>query len=263
MNIEKLLTIFLVGMAAQLVDGTLGMGYGVTSSTLLISLGIYPALVSASVHMAEVVTSLVSGAAHLRLGNTHRDLWVPLALAGMVGGVFGAVGLVTLPLQPIRIIVGVVLLAMGAVIVYRFIGRRSRSLESVERLYRAENSYSRYKLVGLGLFAACIDALGGGGWGPICTPSLVVTGSNPRSAVGSVNLAEFFVTVAITITFIILVGFEAFRWDIVLVLILAGLVSAPLSAWLCRRMPQQWLGILIGLLIIILSVRTIVLALVS
>ena len=244
---------FLVGVVAQLVDGTLGMGYGVTSSTLLLSLGLYPVMVSASVHTAEVATSFISGLAHWRMGNVRRGLWLPLALSGTVGGVLGALGVVTIPVALVTIAVSLVLFSMGAVMVYRFITRNGHA---VNGLYRTVNSYSRYKLYALGFFAAFIDALGGGGWGPICTPSLIITGSEPGKVVGSVNLAEFFVTVAITLTFIILVGPEQFRWDIVLLLMGAGFISAPLAAWLCTRLPHRVLGILVGLLIMLLSVRS-------
>ncbi len=249
--------LFVIGVVAQLVDGTLGMGYGVTSSTLLISMGIYPAIASASVHTAEVLVSLFSGISHLRLGNVRRDLLLPLAGLGVIGGIIGAAGLVKLPTGPVRLVVGSVLLTMGAVIIYRSLtqGRRANGRP------RAARSYSRYKLAGLGFFAALIDAMGGGGWGPICTPSLIITGSNPSEAVGSVNLAEFFVTAAISLTFIALIGPENFRWDIVLTLMAAGFISAPFSARLCRLLSARALGILIGLLIILLSARTIILTL--
>jgi hypothetical protein len=257
MDIGDLILLFTIGMIAQLVDGTLGMGYGVTSSTLLISMGVYPAIASASVHTAEVVVSLASGVSHLRLGNVRRDLLLPLAGLGVIGGILGAWGLVDLPGTPVRLIVGLVLLAMGGVIFYRFAIRGDGAGDDPP----VSRPYSPHKLAGLGFFAAFIDAIGGGGWGPICTPSLIITGSNPREAVGSVNLAEFFVTVAITLTFMVLIGLESFRWDIVLALVLAGLVTAPLAAWLCHRLPRRVLGILVGLLVIILSLRTIALTL--
>lgn len=259
MNIEYLILIFLLGMAAQLVDGTLGMGYGVTSATLLISIGIHPAIASASVHAAEVVISFFSGVSHWRMGNVRRSLWLPLASLGIIGGALGAYGVVSLPVVPVRVVVGIVLLLMGGLIIYRFAARDGSILiNPITRRPRAPG-----RLAGLGFFAAFIDALGGGGWGPICTPSLLISGEEPRYVIGSVNLAEFFVTVATTLTFIILLGVEQFRWDIVAILLLSGMISAPLAAWLCTRIPRRVLGILIGLLIVLLSTRTVVSALVG
>lgn len=249
--LPSFLVLLAAGFFAQFVGGTLGMGYGVTSATLLISLGVYPAMASASVHTAEVFVSLVSGVSHFKLGNVRKDIFLPLALLGMVGGVFGAYGLVNLPTKPIRLVVGCVLLAMGSVILYRF------SFKPKENPSAPDRHHSYRKLAFLGFFAALIDAIGGGGWGPICTPSLIITGSNPRQVVGSVNFAEFFVTVAITITFIWLIGFKDFRWDIVAALLVAGLIAAPIAAFTCKKLPHPILGLLIGIAVIVLSVRMI------
>jgi uncharacterized membrane protein YfcA len=253
MHTERLLMMLLVGLAAQLVDGTIGMGYGVTSATLLLSVGLAPPLVSASVHTAELFVSAVSGASHLKLGNVRRDLTPPLAIAGVAGGILGSVGLVQLPVRPVRLVVGFALAAMGAVIVYRF-GSRDGHDFGVENGRR----YRRRHLAGLGFLAGAVDALAGGGWGPICTPSLVITGTRPSEAVGSVNLAEFFVTLATSLTLIALIGISRFQWDIVGALIVAGVVAAPVAAWLCRKLPHRVLGIAVGCVVLALSVRMIV-----
>lgn len=257
MDIQQVVLIFLMGLTAQLIDGTLGMGYGVTSATLLIAIGIHPAIASASIHTAEVVISFFSGVSHWRLGNVRRGLWLPLASLGVIGGILGAFGVVSLPVIPVRMVVGIVLLSMGGLIVYRFVLRDG----SVIMNRTTQRPRAPGRLAILGFFAGFIDALGGGGWGPICTPSLIISGEEPRHVVGSVNLAEFFVTLATTATFLVLLGIEQFRWDIVVVLLLSGMISAPVSAWLCNRLPRRTLGILIGLLIIILSARTVISAL--
>lgn len=244
----SLLEMGLIGFLAQMVDGTLGMGYGVTSSTILISLGgIYPVIASASVHTSEVFTTLVSGVSHFKLGNVRKDILRPLVSFGVIGGIFGAYGLVKLPSQPVKLIVGLILLSMGGIIIYRFTFRYNKLNNSETRKYPIN------KLKVLGFFAAFIDALGGGGWGPICTSALVVTGTEPNKAVGSVNLAEFFITIATVSTFLILIGRENFRWDIVLALITGGVIAAPLAAFICKKLPKRPLGILVGIIVIILS----------
>lgn len=245
----RLLVIAGVGFMTQLIDGTLGMGYGVTSATLLISLGVYPAIASASVHTAEVVVSLASGVSHFKLGNVRKDIFFPLTICGVLGGVLGAYGLVNLPVRPVKLVVSSILLAMGTIILYRFWLLRSKPV-----LERDGNSSFR-RLALLGFCAAFIDAMGGGGWGPICTPSLIIAGNNPQEVVGSVNLAEFFITLAMTITFIVLIGPENFLWDVVIALLIAGLAAAPVAALLCKRLPHRILGILVGLAVVVLSAR--------
>ncbi|MBS3057057.1 MAG: sulfite exporter TauE/SafE family protein [Candidatus Diapherotrites archaeon] len=253
-SLEFLIVVAVVGFLAQLVDGTLGMGYGVTSSTLLISLGLAPAIASASVHFAEVFVALVSGASHFRLGNARMDIFLPLAISGIIGGVAGAYFLVNVPNRPISLVVGLILLAMGFVILYRFLLGRIK--------FRDPNrKYSAKKLSVLGFFAAMIDAIGGGGWGPVCTPTLVVKGAEPKHAIGSVNLAEFFVSLAITITFIILLGIEKFRLDIAALLLVAGIIAAPIAAYATKKLPHKTLGVLVGIIVIALSARIIAKAL--
>ncbi|MBL7198176.1 MAG: sulfite exporter TauE/SafE family protein [Candidatus Omnitrophica bacterium] len=252
----RLLLIFIFGFLAQFVDGALGMGYGVTSCTLLISIGIFPAIASASVHTAEVVVSLVSGVSHFKLGNVRKDIFWPLTVLGMCGGALGAFGLVTLPVRPVRLVVGFILLVMGGVIFYRF-----KAKDHIG--FRPNRRYSPVKLSCLGFFGGFFDAMGGGGWGPICTPSLVATGTEPRKAIGSVNFAEFFVTVAEVLTFILLIGPEKFRWDLVFILMIAGVIAAPIAAWICKKLPHKILGMLLGLAVVILSIRIILRAIVG
>lgn len=250
------LLVALFGFIAQFIDGTLGMGYGVTSSSLLISLGIAPVIASASVHTAEIFVSLISGISHFRFGNVNRKLFLQLTIFGILGGILGAYGLVNLPTKPVRIVVSSILFILGLVIFLRFWARRNLKEPQINK----ENDYSTSKVALLGFFAAFIDAVGGGGWGPICTPSLIVTGTEPRKAVGSVNLAEFFITIAITLTFIFSLGYEKFRWDLVAPLIIAGACAAPLAAYLCKRLPQKILGMCVGILVMFLNARTVIIA---
>ncbi len=242
------LEIGMIGFMVQIIDGALGMGYGVTSSALLISLGIPLSLTSASVHTSEIFTTFVSGASHFKFGNIRKDLLWPLISFGIIGGILGACGLVKIPSKQIKLGVGLILLSMGGLIFYRFLFRHCR-------INTGMKVYSVNRLRALGFFAAFIDALGGGGWGPICTPTLVITGTEPNKAVGSVDFAEFFITLAITSTFLFLIGPEKFRWDVILTLIIGGVTAAPLAAFICKKLPKRLLGVFVGLLVIILSSR--------
>lgn len=242
---RKYLLIALAGVFAQFIDGTLGMGYGVTSSTLLISMGFYPVIVSASVHAAEVFVIFVSGISHLKFGNLQKDIFVPLTLFGVIGGILGAYGMVNLPISAVKFFVSTTLLVLGCVIFHKSI---NGNMNKIKEKILAK------KLSPLGFLAGFVDAVGGGGWGPICTPVFIINGTEPRKAIGTVNLAEFFVTLSITITFVLLIGIEKFQWDMVAVLILAGMAIAPIAAYLCRRFSPNALGILVGLLIIVLNV---------
>lgn len=249
MNIAVLLKTCVIGFLAQIIDGALGMGYGVTSSAFLISLGLPPIITSASVHTPELFTTFVSRVSHFKFGNIKKDLLRPLISFGIIGGIIGASGLIKLPSRPIKLVVGLILLIMGGLILYSFMFKH-RQINNLNI-----KKYSVNRLRSLGFFAAFIDAMGGGGWGPICTPTLVLTGTEPSKAIGSVNLAEFFITVAITSTFIVLIGAENFRWDLVFALLIGGVIAAPLAAFSCKRLPKRLLGIFVGIIVIILSSR--------
>ncbi len=249
------LAMILVGYIAQFVDGTLGMGYGVFSASLLVGIGLYPAVASASVHTAEIFTTLISGASHLKFGNVRRDLVLPLTVPGVVGGVAGAYLLASIPGETIKPFVAVILLVMGLIILFRFVAGKTPPV-------LAKGGLSTPKLLVIGFIASFMDAIGGGGWGPIATSTLVLTGTDePRRVVGSVNLSEFIVTVAIVLTFIATIGPESFRWDIVAALLIGGALAAPLAAYLCRNLSPKALGILIGMGLIGFNMRVLLLAL--
>jgi len=242
-----------VGFIAQFVDGTLGMGYGVFSTSLLVGIGLLPAIASASVHTAEVFTTLISGYSHWRLGNIKRELVLPMIIPGVIGGVGGAYLLTAIPGKAIKPYVSSILLVMGAIVLVRFVRKK--------KIVPNGKSTPMWKVVMLSLVAAFMDALGGGGWGPIATPSLILSENHePRKVVGSVNLVEFFVTIAAVITFLVRIGPEHFEWGIVAALLIGGAIAAPVAAWVCHRVPARALGILIGATLMILNARTLILS---
>jgi uncharacterized membrane protein YfcA len=175
----------IAGLFAQLIDGSLGMGFGVISSSILVGLGIAPALASTSVHTAEIASTLASGVSHFRLGNVRKEWLLPLMVPGIIGGILGAILLSNIPGGTIKPYVAGFLLIMGLVMIYRFTLHKAKTVASSGKV-----SYP--KVAGLGLIAAFFDAIGGGGWGPIATPGLVLTeNEEPRKVIGTVNFAEF------------------------------------------------------------------------
>jgi uncharacterized protein len=232
----------LAGFAAQLVDGSLGMAYGVTASTLLLGFGVPPAAASATVHAAEVLTTGASAISHHAFGNVNRLLFRRLLLPGIIGAVLGAYILTSIPGDAIKPYIASYLLIMGCVIVLKAFR---------EFLPRTVTTH----LVPLGLVGAFFDALGGGGWGPIVATNLIVRGHNIRETVGSVNAVEFFVTLAASITFILSIGLS--HWSIILGLAAGGVLAAPIGPWVCKRIPVKPFMIFIGIVVIILSLRTI------
>ncbi|MEQ8485916.1 MAG: sulfite exporter TauE/SafE family protein [Pseudomonadales bacterium] len=237
---SDLLTFVLVGFAAQLIDGALGMAYGITATSLLLSTGVPPAAASATVHVAECFTSGVSAVSHHAFGNIDRDLVRRLVLPAVVGAVLGAYVLTSVPADAMRPIIAVYLLLMGVVIIVKaFRGFPPRSV-------------TRH-LAPLGLVGGFVDAAGGGGWGPIVASNLLARGAAIRTTVGSVIAVEFFVTTAASVAFIVMLG--TIFWEIVLGLALGGLVAAPLGAWLASRLPARPFLVVVGLLIIGLSLR--------
>ncbi|CAA9322977.1 MAG: membrane protein, putative [uncultured Cytophagales bacterium] len=236
----------LVGFAAQLIDGALGMAYGISSTSFLLSLGISPALASSSVHVAEVFTAGVSGLSHLRMGNVNRRLFQRLVLPGAIGAVVGAYVLTNIDGNTVKPFIAVYLLVMGAVIIWKALRKPVQE--------RPEKS-----LAPLALFGGFIDAVGGGGWGPVVASTLLSKGHHPRYTIGSVNLAEFFIALAGAGTFVALIGTG--NWQIIVGLVLGGACAAPFAAYLCRKVAPKVLMLMVGVLIIGLSVRTLVLTL--
>jgi uncharacterized protein len=247
--VRRLILIALLGSVAQLVDGTLGMAYGVTATTALLITGITPAVASASVHLAEVGTTLASGLSHWRFGNVD---WRVVALIGIPGGVgafAGATFLSSLTTESASLWVAALLLLLGVYILARFATGKVRAV--------MEGRPAGKFLGPLGLIAGFIDATGGGGWGPVATSTLLSSGKlEPRRTVGSVSAAEFVVSVAASIGFLFGLGKENLPLGIVAALLIGGVLAAPLAAWLVSRLATRWLGVGVGLVLILTNART-------
>lgn len=229
------------GFAAQLVDGTLGMAYGLSATSLLLSYGVPPASASATVHAAEVFTTGASAASHARFGNVDKVLFKRLVIPGVLGAIVGAYLLSSFSGEAWRPFIAVYLLVMGGVIIVKAF--RTFPPREIKK-----------HLVPLGFGGAFVDAVGGGGWGPIVASTLIARGNEARKTVGTVNAVEFFVTLAASLTFLWQLGID--YWNIVLGLALGGVIAAPIGAYLTKRVPIRPLMIGVGVLIIGLSLRT-------
>ena len=232
-----------VGLVCGFVDSALGMGYGVTSASILVTLGIAPAVASASVHTAEAFVDIASAAVHHRLGNVDRRILPHLLVPGVLSAVLGALFLSGLSLRVARPLVRVILLGMGAIVLYR----HAFSYRPVQVPLSGRGA------VVLGFVAGFLDVAGGGGWGPIGTPTLILTGSEPRKAIGTVEFTEPFVSPAAVLTFGLTLGFESFLWNITIPMIIGGVILTPVAGWLARRIPRRALGVLIGVWLIALN----------
>ena len=247
---ERLLIFAAVGLAAQLVDGALGMAYGVTSTTLLLSTGVTPAVASASVHLAECGTSLVSGISHWRFGNVDWAVVSRIALPGAVGGFLGATVLSNLSTEAAVPWMAALLLLLGIYIITRFIFSQPPVIKIGQRP-------GTPVLVPLGLFAGFVDATGGGGWGPVATPTLIAGGKlDPRKVIGSVSASEFAVTIATSLGFLFGLGSAGLDWRVVVGLLAGGVLAAPFAAWLVHKVSLPMLGALVGGVILITNSRT-------
>jgi len=225
-----------VGFFAQLVDGALGMAFGLIATTVMLSIGLPPAQASAATHTAEVATTGASGLSHLHFRNIDPKLFLSLGLAGMAGGVLGAYVLSHVDGRAIRPFIAAYLLVAGLLILVKAF-RLSPTREDARPGHAAP----------LGLVGGFLDAIGGGGWGPIVTSTLIGSGQAPRRVIGSVNAAEFFVTVAIATTFFIELGFAHLEY--IAALVIGGVLAAPLGGYLVRHIAPHRLMALVGLLV--------------
>lgn len=222
----------LIGFAAQMIDGALGMAFGQISSTLLITLGVPPAMASAGVHTAETFTTAVSGISHVAHRNVDWQLFFRIAIPGVLAGVIGAYVLTRVDAEIAKPFVLAYLTGLGAYLLYRGIMHK--------------HTERRPKIVEpLGALGGFLDAAGGGGWGAIVTSNLLVQGSNPRKTVGTVNTAEFFLTVTISATFILSLGWAAFT-TATLGLLIGGVMAAPFGAWIAKRVNPDLLLTFVG-----------------
>jgi uncharacterized protein len=228
----------LIGFAAQLIDGALGMAFGVICSTLLVSvMGVPPARASASVHLVETFTTGASGISHVLHKNVDWKLFSRIAIPGVIGGVGGAYVLSNIHAEAARPFVMLYLTCLGFYLLYKAL-----TYPTVPKVKDAKVT------VPLGLIGGFLDASGGGGWGPVVTSNLLLQGTDPRKTVGTVNTAEFFLTLAVSITFILNIGLAAFT-QVTLGLLAGGLIAAPFAGYLAKRIPAKSLLLMVSIVL--------------
>jgi siroheme synthase-like protein len=247
-SLDKTVLIFVLGgFIAQMVDGALGMAYGVTATTFLLSFGITPAAASASVHASEIFTTGASGLMHLKFKNVNAKLFRHLLIPGIIGSIAGAYILSSFQAYGslIKPIVSVYTLFLGIVIIVKAIRKLSEK--------------KKVKRIGvLAFFGAFLDSIGGGGWGPIVSSTLIARGRTVRYTIGSVNLAEFFITLASSITFFTVIGIH--HWTVILGLVIGGMIAAPIAAFATSKIPVKAGLIVVGIVVIVVSLRSILIA---
>lgn len=240
-DIAEIAPYILIGFAAQLVDGALGMAYGVTASSMLLGAGVSPAVASATVHAAECFTTGASAASHRAFGNIDREQFRRLLLPGMLGAALGAYLLSNLPGDALKPWIAAYLMLMGVLI----IAKAFREIPP-RRVTR--------HLAPLGFIGALVDAIGGGGWGPIVASNLMARGNAFRLTVGTVNAVEFFVTLTASLVFLLTLGLT--NWKLIAGLAVGGVLAAPFGALLVSRVRPKPFQVAVGLLVVGLSVRT-------
>jgi uncharacterized protein len=238
---EDFWIILLIGFVAQMVDGALGMAYGLTASSFLLAAGHPPVQVSAAVHLAETVTTGASAASHHHFGNVDRTLFKRLVIPGVIGAGVGAYLLSVLPGERLKPWIAGYILVMGIIVF-------SKAFAQVPPIKVSS------KVRSLGFVGALVDSLGGGGWGPVVSSTLLARGNEARFTVGTANAVEFFVTLTSSAVFLLTVGLGL--WKAALPLALGGLLAAPLAAWICKRIPHRPMLAIVGLVIILVSART-------
>jgi len=232
----------LAGFIAQMIDGALGMAYGVTATTFLLSFGVAPAASSASVHASEVFTSGASGLMHLKFGNVNNKLFKSLLIPGVIGAILGAYILSSFEQYNyiIKPLVSGYTLILGIIIIFKAL-KKDNIRQKIKRIFP------------LALIGGFLDSIGGGGWGPIVSSTLIARGKNPRYTIGSVNLAEFFIALSSSLPFVTIIGLT--HWSIILGLIIGGVIAAPIAAYLANKIPTKSIMILVGIVVIILSLK--------
>ncbi|TRX21108.1 sulfite exporter TauE/SafE family protein [Flavobacterium franklandianum] len=239
---QEFLVFFAIGVFAQLVDGTLGMGYGATSTSFLLAYGVPPAVSSTGVHVAEMFTTGASAVSHHKFGNINKKLVKHLLIPGVLGSITGAYLLSdVIDGDVIKPFIAVYMMILAVVIIKKAL---------VKNIVKKKTK----RLDLLASFGGFMDSVGGGGWGPIVTSTLLGRGRDPRYTIGSVNAAEFAVSFASGVTFMIFGGISG--WQVIIGLILGGVIAAPLAAFLVNKIQRKPMMIAVGILIIILSLRT-------
>jgi uncharacterized membrane protein YfcA len=248
--VKTLVLLALVGLGAQLVDGSLGMAYGVTSTTLLLAIGTNPAVASATIHLAEIGTTLASGLAHWKFGNVDWKVVAKVGVPGAVGAFAGATFLSSLSTEVAAPVMSLILVSLGVYLLVRF------TLRGIDRRHLGKPIRKRF-LGPLGLVAGFVDATGGGGWGPVGTPALLASGRlEPRKVIGSIDTSEFLVALAASLGFLLSLGSQGVNFVWVAGLLGGGLIAAPIAAWLVRHIPPRMLGSMVGGVIVLTNTRT-------
>jgi uncharacterized protein len=254
----RLSIVLLVGAGGQLLDGTLGMGFGVFSASVLLAAGFSPVTVVATVNAAKLLTGIFSGIAHWKAGNVRRDWLLPLIVPGVAGAVLGVYFLASLPQAQFRFWMAVVLSVMGGIILYRSLPSTIASLESPSISEPPESS-SRSPYLGiLGFAAGFLNAISGA-YGPFATSGVILIGQGkPHQAVGTVNVAEIFVAGAVISSLLSAKGLQTVSWDLAIALDVGGALTAPLAAYACLRVPSKVLQIGVGLILICLNFKVLI-----
>ncbi len=240
----------IAGFIAQMIDGALGMAYGVSASTFLLSFGVPPAAASASIHTSEIFTSGVSGLMHLRFQNVNKKLFKTLLLPGVIGAALGAYILSSLEQYNgyIKPVIAIYTLYLGIVIIRKAIVGSTKKIKTKA-------------IPKLATFGGFMDSIGGGGWGPIVSSTLIAGGRHPRYTIGSVNLTEFFVALASSLTFFAVIGLS--HWQVIAGLIAGGIIAAPIAAYFSSRLPVKRMMIFVGVMVIAVSIRIIYVSITS
>lgn len=238
MDLGALAIYVVLGFVAQLIDGALGMAYGLISTSVLIATGASPAVASASVHAAEIITTGLAGGSHVWNRNVDWSLFKRLVPAGVIGGVAGAYLLTGLPETPVKVFVILYLATMALLILWRL-------------LRRSDAKKHFLGVIPIGLGGGFLDALGGGGWGPLVTSTLLARGDEPRKTIGSASASEFFVTLSVSIVFLTMLDLGHYG-QIILGLIVGGAIAAPFAGILARILPQRALMTIVAIVVVAL-----------
>ncbi len=235
-----LIVYIILGFIAELIDGCLGMAYGVFLTSCLTITGLPLVTISAGVHSAEVFVTLASGISHLKLGNVEKDLLKKLIIPGIIGGILGAFSLKLINGDIIKPVVSIYLFILGIRILFK----------AIKKTVKTKKETIGYINI-LGFFGGFLDAVGGGGWGPIVTSSLIAKGNTPRKIIGTVNLAEFFVTIVQSATFILLIGLTPIK--LMLGITIGGIIAAPIAAWMCKKIDAKPIMIFVAITILLIN----------
>ncbi len=251
MLLKKLLIFALAGFFAQMIDGSLGMGFGATSSSILLAAGAAPAIVSATIHFSEIATTAASGVSHYKFKNVDKRMAIKLAIPGAIAAFIGSAVLSNIHSELIKPFISLFLLTMGLFIIYQFVFKKQHKQQL------KEGKFSKWQIIPQGIVAGFLDTIGGGGWGPVNTPLLLSRNKvEPRYVIGTVSASEFFITLSASLGFIIFLGWEQISLGLVIALAVGGAIAAPFAAWIVKVMPVYILAVCVGGIIIFTNIST-------